>query len=147
MVCSNMEKIITHSAAETEAFADRFAHSLKPNDIVAFKGSMGMGKTAFTRGLLHGLGGDDIVSSPTFALVNEYQSSLCPVYHFDMYRVTTWNDLYSTGFFDYLDSGSILVIEWSENIEGALPDSTITVDISLGDTENDRIIQIINGKQ
>lgn len=138
---SEMEQFISHSEKETEAFAEAFAASLKANDVIAFEGPMGMGKTAFTRGLVKGLGGDDSVSSPTFALVNEYSCKL-PVYHFDMYRVTTWDDLYSTGFFDYLDSGAVIAIEWSENISGALPDHTIRIKISQGNSENERILQI-----
>ena len=98
-----------------------------------------MGKTAFTRGLCRGLGIAEGVSSPTFALVNEYRGKF-PVYHFDMYRVTSWEDLYSTGFFDYLDNG-VLVIEWSENIEGALPDNSVRITISRGDDENQRIFE------
>lgn len=137
-----MRKFISHSVKETEAIAANLASELSPNTVVAYKGSMGMGKTAFTRGILSGLGADDIVSSPTFALVNEYSTPKFTVYHFDMYRVTTWDDLYSTGFFDYLDSGAVLLIEWSENIEGALPEGTVAVSISQGENENDRIITI-----
>ena len=99
-----------------------------------------MGKTAFTRGLARGLGADDVVSSPTFALVNEY-SGRVPVYHFDMYRVASWDDLYSTGFFDYLDTG-VLIIEWSENIEGALPENALRITISRGESDNQRIFDI-----
>ncbi len=131
----------THSAAETEALAERFAAALSPGAVVAFTGPMGMGKTAFTRGLVRGLGGRDEVSSPTFALMHEYGAK-CPVYHFDMYRVTTWDDLYSTGFFDYLESGGILVVEWSENIENALPKDAVRVDIAPGAGENDRVITV-----
>lgn len=137
-----MHQFISHSTKETEAFAAQFAESLLPNTVVAYRGSMGMGKTAFTRGVMKGLGADDVVTSPTFALVNEYSSPKYTVYHFDMYRVTTWDDLYSTGFFDYLDTGAILLIEWSENIEGALPDDTIFISIAQGECENDRIISI-----
>lgn len=137
-----MHQFISHSTNETEAFAAQFAESLLPNTVVAYRGSMGMGKTAFTRGVMKGLGADDVVTSPTFALVNEYSSPKYTVYHFDMYRVTTWDDLYSTGFFDYLDTGAILLIEWSENIEGALPDDTIFISIAQGESENDRIISI-----
>ena len=137
-----MHQFISHSTNETEAFAAQFAESLLPNTVVAYRGSMGMGKTAFTRGIMKGLGADDVVTSPTFALVNEYSSPKYTVYHFDMYRVTTWDDLYSTGFFDYLDTGAILLIEWSENIEGALPDDTIFISIAQGENENDRIISI-----
>ena len=99
-----------------------------------------MGKTAFTRGLARGMGADDIVSSPTFALVNEYRGRV-PVYHFDMYRVASWDDLYSTGFFDYLENG-VLVIEWSENIEGALPENALRITISRGESDNQRIFDI-----
>lgn len=137
-----MEKFISHSTAETEAFAAEFAESLKPGSLVAYEGPMGAGKTAFTRGIVKGLGGGDVVSSPTFALVNEYETPLCPVYHFDMYRVSSWDDLYSTGFFDYLDNGSILLIEWSENISGALPDNTVYVTIEKSENENERTISI-----
>ena len=100
-----------------------------------------MGKTAFTRGLARGLGITDGVSSPTFALVHEYRGNI-PLYHFDMYRVSGWDDLYSTGFFDYLETGAVLAIEWSENIEGALPEDVIRIHISQGDTENERVFQI-----
>lgn len=137
-----MIEYLTHSASETEQLAAQFARELKPNDIIAFRGSMGMGKTAFTRGLVSGLGLESTVSSPTFALVNEYDTPKMIVYHFDMYRITSWNDLYSTGFFDYLDTGALMVIEWSENIEGALPENTIYVEISKGDGDDDRIIRI-----
>ena len=108
---------------------------------MAFTGGMGMGKTAFTRGLARGLGIADGVSSPTFALVHEHRGRL-PLYHFDMFRVSGWDDLYSTGFFDYLDMGAVLAIEWSENIEGALPDETITIAIRPGEGDNERVISI-----
>lgn len=134
----------SHSREETEKIAADFAKTLKPNDVVAYFGSMGMGKTAFTRGIMLGLGADDVVSSPTFALVNEYSSPKFTVYHFDMYRISGWDDLYSTGFFDYLDSGAVLLIEWSENIENVLPEGTIYVEISKpeGGEDDDRIIKI-----
>ncbi len=100
-----------------------------------------MGKTTFTRGLATGLGISDDVTSPTFALINEYQGSGVVLYHFDMYRVETMEDLYSTGFFDYLDGSSILAIEWSENIHSALPENTIYIDIALSE-DGGRIITI-----
>ena len=87
------------------------------------------------------LGGGDVVSSPTFALVNEYDARLT-VQHFDMYRVSSWDDLYSTGFFDYLDTDNVLVIEWSENIDGALPENTIYVHMEKGETETERIVTV-----
>ena len=130
----------SHSPAETEEIAARFAAGLKGGTVVAFVGGLGMGKTAFVRGMAHGLHLSAEVSSPTFALVHEYGGQP-PLVHFDMYRVNGWEDLYSTGFFEYIDAGCILAVEWSENIEAALPDSTIRVTITaLG--ENDRRIMI-----
>ncbi len=137
-----MTKYTSTSLNETLKIAKDLAKTLKPNDIIAYSGSMGMGKTAFTRGLVEGLGGGDIVSSPTFAIINQYDCPNLIVYHFDMYRVETWDDLYSTAFFDYLDTGAIIIIEWSENITAALPENVIYVDIALGEDENSRIISI-----
>ncbi len=135
------EQFITHSPQETEELARRLAQDLKGGEVIAFTGGMGAGKTAFTRGLVMGLGAGDVVSSPTFALVNEYAGRLT-VEHFDMYRVESWDDLYSTGFFDYLDTDCVLVIEWSENIQGALPDGVISIDLQPGEKDQDRIITI-----
>ncbi|MFI3325508.1 MAG: tRNA (adenosine(37)-N6)-threonylcarbamoyltransferase complex ATPase subunit type 1 TsaE [Clostridia bacterium] len=137
-----MSEFISNNLNETYQIATDLAKSLKPNDIIAYSGTMGMGKTAFTRGLVEALGGGDIVSSPTFAIINQYDTPKFIVYHFDMYRVESWDDLYSTGFFDYLDTGAIIIIEWSENITGALPKGVIFVDISMGDDDNSRIIKI-----
>lgn len=141
-VCSDMaERFVTHSPEETSALAQRLAADLKGGEVLAFTGGMGAGKTAFTRGLVLGLGAGDVVSSPTFALVNEYRGRLT-VEHFDMYRVNGWDDLYSTGFFDYLDTNCVLVIEWSENIAGALPEQVISINIQPGEEETERIITI-----
>ena len=139
-----MSQFISTSAEETEQFACRLAQSLKGGEVIAMYGGMGMGKTAFTRGLARGLGIASGVSSPTFALVHEYQGRLT-VYHFDMFRVTDWDDLYSTGFFDYLDTDAVLVIEWSENIEQALPKDCIKSHVALGEHENERIFTVEGG--
>lgn len=136
-----MAVFVSKSVADTEKLAARLAEKLRGGEVIAFTGSMGMGKTAFTRGLVEALDGGDVVSSPTFALVNEYAARLT-VQHFDMYRVSGWDDLYSTGFFDYLDTDSVLVIEWSENIDGALPENTIRIDMQKGETETERVITI-----
>lgn len=124
-----MKKYISNSTRQTEVFAQEFAKSLRPGDVVAFRGGMGAGKTAFVRGLAQGLGVSGEVASPTFSLVNEYRGDP-PLYHFDMYRITSLDDLYFTGFFDYLENGSILAIEWSENIAEWLPDGVIFVTIN-----------------
>lgn len=137
-----MMKFVSHSEAETEAIGEKFARMLHPGDVVAFTGGLGAGKTAFTRGMARTLAPDAEVSSPTFALVNDYGGKV-PFWHFDMYRIRTMDDLYSTGFFDYLESGGILAVEWSENIAGALPDGTIYVRITA-DGENERTILIGN---
>lgn len=142
MASSDMaQEFITNSPEETEALAFRMAEALQGGEVLAFTGGMGMGKTAFTRGLVMGLGAGDVVSSPTFALVNEYTGRLM-VEHFDMYRIDGWDDLYSTGFFDYLDTGRVLVIEWSENIERALPEDAVRIHIRQGAEESQRIITI-----
>ena len=135
-----MTTVITNSAQETEQLGERLAKQLTGVETIALFGGLGMGKTAFTRGLCRGLGTGEVVSSPTFALVNEY-TGRCPVYHFDMYRVTSWDDLYSTGFFDYEGNG-VLVIEWSESIEGALPGDAIRVTIERGEHDEQRVFTI-----
>ena len=135
-----MIRLISNSPKDTETIGAKIASKLKGDEVIALFGGLGMGKTAFTRGLCSALGISDGVSSPTFALVNEY-SSKYRVYHFDMYRVTTWDDLYSTGFFDYIGNG-ILVIEWSENIEGALPENAVKISISRGSGDEQRIFEI-----
>ncbi len=123
------EQFVSNSAQQTETIAKTFAERLKAGDVVAFFGPMGMGKTCFTRGLCSGLGFTGDVNSPTFALVNEYIGGRLPVYHFDMYRISNWEDLYSSGYFDYLEQGGVTVVEWSENIENALPNHFISVTI------------------
>ena len=122
-----MSVYITNSPEETEELGLKLAKSLKGGEVVAFRGGLGMGKTCFTRGLARGLGFKGDVTSPTFALINEYIGGRLPIYHFDMYRISGWEDLYSTGFFDYIEQGGVIAAEWSENIENALPESTVTV--------------------
>ena len=115
------------SARETENIGFSLGKTVEVGSVVALFGELGAGKTAFVRGFARGMGIDAEVTSPTFALVNEYRSGKKALCHFDMYRITGWDDLYSTGYFDYLDAGATLIIEWSENIENALPDNSIKV--------------------
>lgn len=136
-----MTRIITHSAAETEALGSRVAARCTAGTVVAFFGGLGMGKTAFVRGMASVLCPQAEVSSPTFALVNDYGGNP-PLVHFDMYRVTGWDDLDTTGFFDYQDAGAILAVEWSENIEEALPADAVRVTIRrLSETEREIIVE------
>lgn len=136
----------TNSAAETEKIGELLGNTVKDGSVVAMFGDLGAGKTAFTRGFARGMGIDCDVSSPTFALVNEYRGEKRTLYHFDMYRISGWDDLYSTGYFDYLDAGGCLIIEWSENIEAILPDDCIRVTITKTDDFNERKIEIIGAE-
>ncbi len=137
-----MAVYISNSPEETKQIAVDLGKKLNDGDVVAMFGGMGMGKTAFTHGLALGMGIDDKqVSSPTFALVHEYGDKK-KLYHFDMYRIESWDDLYSTGFFDYIDLNGILAVEWSENIENALPENHIRVEFEKGHTDTQRIITI-----
>ena len=124
----------TNSPEETIEFGKRIGSVLKGGEVIAYKGDLGMGKTTLTRGIAMGLGLDDIVSSPTFALVNEYRGGRLTLYHFDMYRINTAEALESTGYYDYLSDDSVICVEWSENTAGLL-DETVTITISgEGDT-------------
>lgn len=137
-----MEKYISNSPADTEKIGEMLGQKITGGRVVAFRGGLGMGKTCFTRGLAKGLGCTEQVTSPTFALINEYLSGRIPLYHFDMYRISSWEDLYSTSFFEYIDEGGVLACEWSENIENALPENTIFVEFTrISDTEREIIIK------
>ena len=130
-----MKEYITESYEETLSLAEKIAKELPKGSVVAFIGGLGMGKTAFTTGLAKGLGINCDVSSPTFAICNTYIGENNILYHYDMYRVDGWDDLYSTGFFDFLDTDAYMAVEWSENIYNALPDDTLVVEIErLGES-------------
>ena len=132
-----MQEYLTHSEAETEQAGADFARALPDGKVVAMYGELGSGKTAFVRGMARGMGLTCRVSSPTFTIVNEYEGPR-ELIHFDMYRISGWEDLYSTGFFDYMDAGTILAVEWSENIENALPEHSIRVSFSrLSDNQRE----------
>lgn len=128
----------TNSEQETMELGARLARELNGGGVVAMFGGLGMGKTAFVRGMAQVLAPGAAVTSPTFALVHEYGGDP-PLCHFDMYRVESWEDLYSTGFFDYLDSGAVLAIEWSENIENAVPAGSYLVTFERADDSARRI--------
>lgn len=132
---------VTRSPEDTIKLGERIGSLLKSGDIVAYSGGLGSGKTTITRGISIGLGLGDEVISPTFSLVNEYSGVNARLYHFDMYRITSSEDLETTGFYDYLEDGGILAIEWSENIESELPENTIRINIERID-DNSRKITI-----
>ena len=133
---------VTNSPAETEALGQRLAERLQPGDVIAYTGDLGAGKTAFTRGLARGLGITERITSPTFTIVNEYQGGRLPLFHFDMYRLGSSEELYEIGWEDYLARGGVCAVEWSEIVADALEEDCIQVDIRQGDTENQRKITI-----
>ena len=134
---------ITHSPAQTEAVGAALARVLEPGTVIAYRGDLGAGKTAFTRGLAKGLGIKESVTSPTYTIVNEYLSGRCPLFHFDMYRLGSEDELFDIGWEDYLERGGVCAVEWSENVWGAMEDA-IVVTISRLD-EDTRKIEIEGG--
>lgn len=140
---------ITHSAEETIALAEKIGKLLKAGDCIAYYGDLGAGKTTFTRGLAMGLGLPDVVSSPTFAIVNEYHGKgKISLYHFDMYRIGNSDELETTGFYDYPMDESVFAVEWSENIEDAFPEDVIRINIiGAGDDIRKITIETIEGDE
>ena len=133
-------KYITNSEGETEALGVRLAGRLGPGAVIAFTGDLGAGKTAFTRGLARGLGIVERVTSPTFTIVNEYEGGRLPLFHFDLYRLGSSDELFDVGWEDYLSRGGVCAVEWSEN--AALEEDAISVDICRGESESRRVITI-----
>jgi len=138
---------ISHSVAETEQLGAQLGARLPAGSVVAFRGGLGMGKTAFTRGLARGLACQDRVTSPTFTIVNEYEGRL-PLFHFDMYRLPDSDALFDIGWEDYLDRGGVCAVEWSENVSDALPAGTVYVTIQRHEEHEDwRVITIEGGSE
>ena len=134
---------ITNSPAETEALGEALGKILPAGTVLAYLGDLGAGKTAFTRGLARGLGYQDAVTSPTYTIVNEYLGGRLPLFHFDMYRLRSAEDLWDIGWEDYLDRGGVCAVEWSENVREAL-EGAVTVDIQRL-SENSRRITLEGG--
>ena len=120
-------QITTHSADETQALGKKLAESLRPGDVIAYFGDLGAGKTAFTRGIAEGLGVSEQVTSPTYTIVNEYLSGRLPLFHFDMYRLGSSDELFDIGWEDYVNRGSVCAVEWSENVEDAFYGDEVVV--------------------
>ena len=136
---------LSHSPEETEHIGEMLGRRLRPGTVVAYRGGLGMGKTAFTRGLARGLDCRDRVTSPTFTIVNEYDGAT-PLFHFDMYRLGSSDELFDIGWEDYLTRGGVCAVEWSERVDDAMPADTLWVDIARGTGESDRIITITGGE-
>ena len=137
-------EFITNSPAETERIGAFLAEKLQPGMVIAYRGDLGAGKTAFTRGIAKGLGCTDCVTSPTYTIVNEYLSGRMPLFHFDMYRLSSEDELFDIGWEDYLERGGICAVEWSENVREALEDPVIVRIEKLG--EDARRITIEGGE-
>ena len=135
---------ITNSAQETEALGERVGRSLTPGAVLAYTGDLGAGKTAFTRGVARGLEIPERITSPTFNIVNEYEGGRLPLFHFDMYRLGSSDELFDIGWEDYLARDGVCAVEWSENIEDILDANTIRVDIRRGESDDQRLITISN---
>ena len=134
---------ITNSPAETEAVGAALARVLEPGAVIAYRGDLGAGKTAFTRGLARGLGVKEPVTSPTYTIVNEYLSGSMPLFHFDMYRLGSEDELFDIGWEDYLERGGVCAVEWSENVDDAMEDAVYITIEKLG--EESRRITIEGG--
>ena len=130
------------SEQETEALGEALVSRLSPGAVVAFTGDLGAGKTAFVRGMARGLGITQRVTSPTFTIVNEYEGGRLPLFHFDLYRLGSSDELFDIGWEDFLRRGGICAVEWSENVADALESGTVFVDIRRGQNPNHRIISL-----
>ena len=138
----------SNSPSETEAVGAALGAIIPAGTILAYKGDLGAGKTAFTRGLARGLGCDDLVTSPTYTIVNEYLSGRCPLFHFDMYRLASSDDLWDIGWEDYLDRGGVCAVEWSENVDDAMENAIyITIHKTGEETRRIEIEGGIDGRE
>ena len=142
-VWGNFMEYITNTPGETEAIGAALGKTLPPGTVIAYRGDLGAGKTAFTRGLAKGLGCKELVTSPTYTIVNEYLGGRLPLFHFDMYRLRSSDDLFDIGWEDYLDRGGICAVEWSENVADAMEDAIVITIEKLG--EDSRCITIEGG--
>lgn len=138
-------EIITHSPEQTETVGAALGKQLAPGSVIAYQGDLGAGKTAFTRGVACGLGAKESVTSPTYTIVNEYLSGKYPLFHFDMYRLASADDLFDIGWEDYLDRGGVCAVEWSENVADAMEGAIIVTIEKLG--EDSRRITIEGGPE
>jgi len=138
-------ELITNSPEETEKIGAALGTIIKPGTVIAYRGDLGAGKTAFTRGLARGLGSTELVTSPTYTIVNEYLGGRIPLFHFDMYRLRSADDLWDIGWEDYLERGGICAVEWSENVADALEDPIFITIEKLG--EESRRITVEGGER
>jgi len=137
----NTMRYVSHSPEETERLGEQLAKQLHAGDVIAFYGDLGAGKTAFTRGLARGLGISEPVTSPTYTIVNEYLGGNMPLFHFDMYRLGSADELFDIGWEDYLERGGICAVEWSEHVEEALEGAVRVSICRMDDTGREILIE------
>lgn len=141
-------KFLSKSPEQTEDLGAQLAKKLQPGDVIAYFGDLGAGKTAFTRGLARGLGVTETVTSPTYTIVNEYLSGRLPLFHFDMYRLGSADELFDVGWEDYLARGGVCAVEWSENVRSAFDLDAIRITIEKDAQDPDaRSITIEGGER
>lgn len=141
-----IQSFVTTSPTQTYELGEAVSAVLKPGDIIAYRGGMGMGKTLFTAGLVAGLGCPMAVTSPTFALLNEYRGGRLPVCHIDAFRLKGPEDLESIGFYDYVDNGWVIAVEWSEQVAAALPPPALDIRFERIDDDTRRITLCFHDK-
>ena len=134
---------MTYSAAETRALGEELSASLKPGDVVVLRGELGAGKSELTRGIAKGLGVTENVTSPSFTILNVYESGRCPLYHFDWYRLESEDELYELGMDEYLGGDGIAVVEWAERCPDAVPDGATEIRIEV-EGDQKRAISVID---
>ena len=137
----NTMEFITNSPEETEKVGAALGKILSPGTVLAYRGDLGAGKTAFTRGLARGLGYAEPVTSPTYTIVNEYLGGRLPLFHFDMYRLRSSDDLWDIGWDDYLDRGGVCAVEWSENVDDAMENAVYVTIHKTGETSRRIVIE------
>ena len=137
-----MKEILLNNNSETENFGMEFAATLKPGDVIALTGPLGAGKTTLTKSIAKGLGVTEMLSSPTFTIVCEYETGRMPLYHFDVYRVHDPDELFEMGFEEYFDKRGVCLIEWANLVEDLLPENTIRINLEYGENEDSRVLVI-----
>ena len=135
------KKIIIGNQQETEEFGMELGRSARPGTVIALIGDLGTGKTTMTKSIARGLGVDDVITSPTFNIVKEYESGRLPLYHFDVYRIGDIDEMYELGYEEYFYGRGVSVIEWADLIEDILPEDAMIIRIEYGEKEGERIYQ------
>ena len=133
------KKIVIKNEEETKKFGEKRCEKLTAGSIVALTGDLGTGKTTLTKAIAAGLGVTDVITSPTFNIVKQYDSGRLPLYHFDVYRIGDVDEMYEIGYEEYFFGDGVCVIEWADLIEEIIPDDAVRIEIEYGEKEGERI--------